>query len=75
MIAIDLSKQQALHADQKAMQQNNFTGSLEQQVIMLFITEKVQEIVLNFSQGTVFLFYFLFNIKNDSISQFKRKIA
>ena len=54
MIAIDLSKQQALHADQKAMQQNNFTGNLEQQAIMFFITEKAQEIVLNFSQGTVF---------------------
>ena len=54
MIAIDLSKQQALHADQKAMQQNSFTGNLEQQVIMFFITEKAQEIVLNFSQGTVF---------------------
>ena len=57
MIAIDLSKQQALYADQKAMQQNNFTGNLEQQVIMFFITEKAQEIVVNFSQGTVF-FYF-----------------
>ena len=55
MIATDLSKQKALHADQKAMQQNNFTGNLEQQVIMFFITEKTQEIVLNFSQGTVFL--------------------
>ena len=54
MISIDLSKQQALHADQKAMQQNNFTGNLEHQVIMFFITEKAQEIVLNFSQGTVF---------------------
>ena len=29
MIAIDLSKQQALGADQKAMQQIDFTGNLE----------------------------------------------
>ena len=30
MIAIDLSKQQALDADSKATQQINFTGNLEQ---------------------------------------------
>ena len=30
MIAIDLSKQQALDTDPKAMQQINFTGNLEQ---------------------------------------------
>ena len=29
MIAIDLSKQQALDADPKAIQQSNFTGSLD----------------------------------------------
>ena len=29
MIAIDLTKQQALDADQKAIQQINFTGNLE----------------------------------------------
>ena len=28
MIAIDLSKQQALDADPKAIQQDNFTGNL-----------------------------------------------
>ena len=31
MIAIDLSKQQALNADPKAIQQNDFTGNLERQ--------------------------------------------
>ena len=30
MIAIDLSKQQALDTDPKAIQQINFTGNLEQ---------------------------------------------
>ena len=30
MIAIDLSKQQALYGNPKAVQQVNFTGSLEQ---------------------------------------------
>ena len=37
MIAIDLSKQQALNADPKAIEQINFTGNLEQQVIKFFI--------------------------------------
>ena len=30
MIAIDLSKQQALNVDPKAIKQNNFTGNLDQ---------------------------------------------
>ena len=30
MIAVDLSKQQALDTDPKAIQQINFTGNLEQ---------------------------------------------
>ena len=37
MIAIDLSKQQALDADPEAIQQVNFTGNLEQQSAMFFI--------------------------------------
>ena len=42
MIAIDLSKQQVLHADPKAIQQDNFTGNLAQDGIttMFFIIEK-----------------------------------
>ena len=41
MIAIDLSKQQALDADPKEIQQSNITGNLERinGEIMLFITE------------------------------------
>ena len=55
MIAIDLSKQQALDADPKAIQQINFTGNLDRAAgaTMFFIIEKGKEIVLNFSQGTV----------------------
>ena len=37
IIAIDLSKQQALDADPEAIQQVNFTGNLEQQSAMFFI--------------------------------------
>ena len=56
MIAIDLSKQQALYADPKAIQQINFTGNLENQSTMFFIIEKAKETVLYFSQGTVKVF-------------------
>ena len=42
MIAIDLSKKQALSADPKAMQQINFTGNLERggQTKIYIIIEK-----------------------------------
>ena len=53
MTAIDLSKQQALDSDPKAIQQINFTGNLEQQATIFFIIEDVKEKVLDFSQGTV----------------------
>ena len=51
MIVIDLCKQQALDADPKAIQQINFTGNLDQQATIFFITEEVKETVLDFSQG------------------------
>ena len=55
MIAIDLSKQQALHADPKAIQQINFTRNLAQDgnATNFFITEEAKETVLDFSEGTV----------------------
>ena len=56
MIAIDLSKQQALDADPKAIQQIDFTGNLEQQTTTFFIIEEAKETVLDFSQGTVKVF-------------------
>ena len=54
MIAIDLSKQQALDVDPKAIQQINFTGNLGgvNNRVMLFITHAFQ-IILDFSQGTL----------------------
>ena len=39
MIAIDLRKQPALDADSKAIQQIDFTGNLENQSAIFFITE------------------------------------
>ena len=57
MIAIDLSKQQALDADPKAIQQINFTGNLARQgnanTTMFFIFEEAKETVLDFLQETV----------------------
>ena len=55
MIAIDLSKQQALDADPKAIQQINFTANLDGagNTRFYFILEKVKETVFEFSQGTV----------------------
>ena len=55
MIAKDLSKQQALDADPRAIQQINFTANLDQvgNKTMLFIIEEAKETVLAFSQRTV----------------------
>ena len=57
MIVIDLSKQQALDADPRAMQQINLTGNLErdgnENTAMFFIIEEVKQTVLDFSQETV----------------------
>ena len=55
MIAIDLSKQQALDADPRAIQQINFTANLDEEgnTTMFFIIEQAKETVLDFSQGTV----------------------
>ena len=55
MIAIDLSKQQALDADPRAIQQINFTTNLDRDgnTRFYFILEEVKETVFEFSQGTV----------------------
>ena len=55
MIAIDLSKQQALDAYPRAIQRTNFTANLHREgnKTMFFIIEEAKETVLHFSQGTV----------------------
>ena len=55
MIAIDLSKQQALDADPKAIQQINFIANLDRagNTRFYFILEEAKETVFEFSQGTV----------------------
>ena len=53
--AKDLSKQQALDADLRAIQQINFTLSLDQagNTRIFFFLEEAKETALNFSQGTI----------------------
>ena len=55
MIAVALSKQQALDADPKAIQQINFTANLDRagDTRFYFILEEAKETVFEFSQGTV----------------------
>ena len=57
MIVIDLSKQQALDAYPKAIQQINFTANLAQNSVanatIFLIMEEAKETILDFSQGTV----------------------
>ena len=55
MIAVDLSKQQALDPDPTAIQQINFTANLDRAVNtrVYFILEEAKETILEFSQVTV----------------------
>ena len=55
MIAVDLSKQQALDTDPRAIQQINFTGNLDRagNTRVYFILEEAKKTILDFSQGTV----------------------
>ena len=55
IVAIDLSKQQALDAAPRAIQQINFTANLDraENTTMLFIIEEAKETVLDFSQRIV----------------------
>ena len=50
MIAVDLSKQQALDADPRAIQQINFTANLDRDgnITMFFIIEQAKETVFKF---------------------------
>ena len=55
MIAIDLSKQQALDADPRKIQQINFTANLDRagNTTIFFIIEQEKETIFEFSQGNV----------------------
>ena len=55
MIVVDLSKQQALYADPKSIQQINFTANLDRagRTRFYFILEEAKETVFEFFQGTI----------------------
>ena len=53
MIGVDLSKQQVLDADSRAIQQITFIANLTGNTRIYFILEGTKETVLEFSQGTV----------------------
>ena len=61
LIAVDLSKQKALDADSRAIQQIIFTGKIKAteantRVIIYYILEQSKETMLEFSKGTTKLF-------------------
>ena len=55
LIAIDLSKQQKLDADPKAIQEINFTENQTrgEGATIFFVIKEAKETVLNFTKGTV----------------------
>ena len=55
MSAVDLSKQQALDADPRAIQQINFAANLDKagDIRIYYILKESKETKLNFPQGTV----------------------
>ena len=57
LIAVDLSKQKALDADSRAIQQIICTGKIKAEanntrVIIHYIVEQLRETILEFSKGT-----------------------
>ena len=55
MIPIDLSRQNELDADPRAIQQVNFTANVDKagNTTIFFIIEEAKETVFKFSQGTI----------------------
>ena len=62
LIAVDLSNQQKLDVDPKAMQQINFTGNLDwaPDSTMFLLTEEAKETVLDFSKRAVKVLWLYF---------------
>ena len=56
LIAADLSKQKALDADSRAIQQIIFTGKANAGAMIYYILEQSKEAILEFSKGTAKFF-------------------
>ena len=52
LIAADLSKQKALDADSRAIQEIIFIGKTDNQIRVYYILEKSKETILEFPKGT-----------------------
>ena len=52
LIAADLSKQKALDADSRTIQQITFTGKTDNKIKVYYILEKSKETILEFAKGT-----------------------
>ena len=52
LIAADLSKQKALDANPRAIQQIIFTGKASENIVVYYILEQSKETILQFSKGT-----------------------
>ena len=52
LIAADLSKQKALDANLRAIQQIIFTGKTSANTVIYYIPEQSKETILDFSKGT-----------------------
>ena len=68
MIVVDLSKQQALDADPRAIRRINFIANLDRAVNtrVYFIPEEAKETILDFSQGTVKVLQIYYEIFKDN---------
>ena len=68
LIAVDLSKQQALDVDPRAIQQINFTANLDRarNTRVYFILEEAKETILDFSQGAVKVLEIYYEIFKDN---------
>ena len=51
LIALDLSKQKALDADPRVIQQIIFTGKASQNIVIYYILKQSKETMLQFSKG------------------------
>ena len=51
-IAVDLSKQKALDADSRAIQQIIFTGKTDNTIRVYYVLEQSKETILEFAKGT-----------------------
>ena len=52
LTAVNLSKQNALDADPRVIQQIIFTGKASQNIVIYYILEQSAETIFNFSKGT-----------------------